>query len=68
MVDATNEGSGEYWNRVFTQDHTTQVTIDVKSLANAYTCMPDLLSPRLEIGVEVTTKWVQSSSTTIILD
>ena len=68
MLDATNEGSGVYWNRVFTQDHTTQVTFEVTSLANAYTCMPDLLSPRLELGVQVQTKWVQSSTTTVVLD
>jgi len=68
MLDATNEGSGVYWNRVFTQDHTTQVTFEVTSLVNAYTCMPDLLSPRLELGVQVQTKWVQSSTTTVVLD
>ena len=53
--------------RVFTQDHTTEMTMKVNSLANAYSCMPDLLSPRLEIGVEVTTKWIQSTTTTVIL-
>lgn len=68
MLDATNEGSGVYWNRVFTQDHITKVTFEVTSLANAYTCMPDLLSPRLELGVQVQTKWVQSSTTTVVLD
>ena len=36
--------------RVFTQDHTTQMTMRVVSLANAHSCMPDLLSPRLELG------------------
>ena len=53
--------------RVFTQDHTTEMTMKVTSLANAYSCMPDLLAPRLEIGVEVVTQWIQSTTTTVIL-
>lgn len=53
--------------RVFTQDHTTEMTMSVISLANAYSCMPDLLAPRLEIGVQVTTQWIQSTTTTVIL-
>jgi hypothetical protein len=39
----------------------------VTSLANAYSCMPDLLAPRLEIGVEVTTDWIQSTTTNVML-
>lgn len=54
-------------NRVFTQDYTTVVTTKVNSLANAYSCLPDLLQPRLEIGVQVQTKWIQSTTTTVKL-
>ena len=53
--------------RVFTQDHTTTMTMNVTSLANAYSCMPDLLSPRLELGVQVVTTWIQPTTTTVIL-
>ena len=53
--------------RVFTQDHTTTITMTVASLANAYSCMPDLLAPRLEIGVQVVTQWIQPTTTTVIL-
>lgn len=53
--------------RVFTQDHTTEMTMKVTSLANAYSCMPDLLAPRLEIGVEVVTQWIQSTTTAVVL-
>lgn len=60
-------GEGKYAGRVFTQDYTTKVSMKVTSLANAYSCMPDLLAPRLEIGVEVTTDWIQSTPTTVIL-
>lgn len=54
--------------RVFTQDYTTAVEMKITSLANAYSCMPDLLSPRLEIGVQVQTKWIQSTTTTVKLN
>ena len=40
-------------DRVFTQDYTTTFKMQVKSFKNAYNVMPDLLTPRMEIGVEV---------------
>ena len=66
-VNPAGKGEDNYAGRVFTQDYTTKVSMKVTSLANAYSCMPDLLAPRLEIGVEVTTDWIQSTSTTVIL-
>lgn len=66
-VDPAGKGEANYAGRVFTQDYTTKVSMRVTSLANAYSCMPDLLAPRLEIGVEVTTDWIQSTTTTVIL-
>ena len=66
-VNPAGKGEANYAGRVFTQDYTTKVSMKVTSLANAYSCMPDLLAPRLEIGVEVTTDWIQSTSTTVIL-
>ena len=60
-------GTGAYANRVFTQDYETQAILRVTSLANAYVCIPDLLQPRLEVGVQVETQWVQSSTTTVKL-
>jgi hypothetical protein len=36
-------------------------------LENAYSCMPDLLQPRLEVGVEVQTQWIQSTTTIVKL-
>lgn len=64
---AEGVGDASVENRVFTKDHTTVMTMKVTSLKNAYSCMPDLLAPRLEIGVEVTTDWIQSTTTTVIL-
>ena len=67
QLDPADKGEGKYARRVFTQDYTTKVSMKVTSLANAYSCMPDLLAPRLEIGVEVTTDWILSTPTTVIL-
>ena len=71
MIDpASKKEVGEdkdYTNRVFTQDHTTTMSMSVTSLAKAYTCMPDLLAPRLEIGVQVVTKWIQATTTKVEL-
>lgn len=65
-ADKKEEGK-DYTNRVFTQDYTTTMSMSVTSLAKAYTCMPDLLAPRLEIGVQVVTKWIQATTTNVEL-
>lgn len=59
-VDPTvKPGSGEQFNRVFTQDYVTtfNMTVDQKCLANAYSVMPDLSEARMEIGVLIVPKW-----------
>lgn len=63
--DAANVAAAK--GRVFTQDCTTKVTMTITSLANAYSCLPDLLQPRLEIGVQVQMNWIQSTPTTVKL-
>lgn len=67
QLDPADKGADNYAGRVFTQDYTTKVSMKVTSLANAYSCMPDLLAPRLEIGVEVLTSWIQSTTTNVML-
>ena len=69
QIDPANGASSNSLaqGRVFTCDFITQMTLSVISLANAYSCMPDLLAPRLEIGVQVTTTWIQPTTTTVIL-
>ena len=54
-------------DRVFTQDHITTVNVTVTSLAKAYNVLPNLMSPRLEMGLELTPKWVQAETTDVIL-
>ena len=53
--------------RVFTQDHTTTVKMTVQTLAHAYNVMPNVLSGRLEIGVDIKLDWVGTTPTTVIL-
>lgn len=52
--DATQTESD---NRVFYQDHTTKATVTINSLENAYNCIPDLKSPKLELGLSVDLTW-----------
>ena len=69
MIDPAEkkEVGKDYTNRVFTQDYITTMSMRVTSLAKAYTCMPDLLAPRLEIGIQVVTKWIQATTTNVEL-
>ena len=67
MMDPAGKGTGDYAGRVFTQDYITTISMNVTSVAKAYTCMPDLLAPRLEIGVQVVTKWIQATTTNVEL-
>ena len=67
LIDPAGQGTGAYANRVFTQDYITTMSMRVTSLAKAYTCMPDLLAPRLEVGVQVVTKWIQATTTNVEL-
>ena len=51
----------EIRDRVFTQDYTTTLNMKVTGLAKAYNVVPNLLSPRLELGIELVTKWVSTT-------
>lgn len=62
------DATGTDKTRVFTQDQTTTVTLKVNGLAKAYNVMPNLLSPRLEIGVTLTTQWEQTTPTVVVME
>jgi hypothetical protein len=66
-LSAPDEGDKDYEKRVFTQDHTTEVTMIINSLARAYNVMPNILSGRLEVSVEMKLKWTEATPTTVIL-
>lgn len=63
---AANED--DYKKRVFTQDYTTTAKMRVTSLARAYNILPDLLSPRLEVGVEIVQDWIQADPVSVELE
>lgn len=52
--------------RVFTQDHTTTLNMKVTSLAKAYNVVPNLLSPRLELGIQLVL-WTSTTPEEIVL-
>ena len=54
-------------DRVFTQDCTTTLNLRVTGLSKAYNVVPNLLSPRLELGVELVTKWVSTTPEEMVL-
>lgn len=43
--------------KVFKQDYTTTATLTVTSLAKAYNTIPDLRTPKLELGMTVDLNW-----------
>ena len=49
-ADATN-------TKVFEQDHKTVAKVTINSLKSAYNCIPDLRSPKLELGLSVDLEW-----------
>ena len=51
-ASATETGS-----KVFKQDYTTTVRVAIKDLKSAYTTIPDLKAPQLEIGLSVDLHW-----------
>lgn len=53
--------------RVFTKDFITRGTVTIKSLNEAYSFLPDLLDPRLEVGIELVPKWIQATTTNVPL-
>ena len=66
-----SEVDSDVRKRVFTQDHITKVNMivgSVQSLPNAYNVLPDVLGGRLEVGIELTPKWTQATTTTVILE
>ena len=60
LKPGTNEkGNPDSKKQVFLQDYTTtaKLTIGANSLKNAYNVIPDLRSPKLELGLSVDLEW-----------
>ena len=57
----------DFQKRVFTKNHITKGVIKISSLKEAYTYLPDLLDPRLEVGIQLIPDWIQSTSVSVPL-
>lgn len=57
----------DFTQRVFTKDYITKGTVNITSLSQAHTYLPDLLDPRLEVGIVVETKWIPATPTNVPL-
>lgn len=57
----------DYQKRVFTKNHITKGVVKISSLKEAYTYLPDLLDPSLEVGIQLVPDWVQSTSVSVPL-
>ena len=55
-------------NKVFKQDYTTTVQLNLKSLKNAYNTIPDLRTPKLELGFSVNMTWLSGHTYTMDID
>lgn len=53
-------------DRVFTQDFTTTLNMRVTGLSKAYNVVPNLLSSRLELGIELVSQWASTTPEEIV--
>lgn len=53
-------------DRVFTQDYITTLNMKVTGLSKAYNVVPNLLAPRLELGVELKVNWESTTPEEVI--
>ena len=63
----TEKDDKDYKYRVFTKNHITKGVVKISSLKDAYTYLPDLLDPRLEVGIQLIPSWIQSTTTNVPL-
>lgn len=54
--------------KVFEQDHTTTANVEITSLKNAYNTIPDLRSPRLELGLSVDLTWQTGLTDDVVIE
>lgn len=64
----TTADGGDAHVKVFEQDHKTMANVSITSLKNAYNCIPDLRSPRLELGLSVNLKWEDGLVANVTID
>ena len=65
-AEASSGATAATVGRVFTQDYTTTLKMRVIGLAKAYNVVPNLLSPRLELGIELVSQWASTTPEEIV--
>ena len=55
-------------NKVFEQDYYTTAKVTINSLENAYNCIPDLRTPKLELGLSVDLEWQQGLEADVVIN
>ena len=55
-------------HKVFKQDYTTTAKVSINSLAHAYNCIPDLRSPKLELGLSVDLDWEKGLVDEVVIE
>lgn len=65
LVSETEEGGAL---KVFEQDHKTVAKVTITSLKSAYNCIPDLRSPKLELGLSVNLEWQEGLEYEVTID
>lgn len=55
-------------NKVFEQDYYTTAKVTINSLENAYNCIPDLRTPKLELGLSVDLEWQKGLEADVVID
>ena len=65
-AEASSGATAATVGRVFTQDYTTTLNMKVTGLAKAYNVVPNLLSPRLELGIELVSQWASTTPEEIV--
>jgi len=64
---AATNSTDENIDCILLQDHVTRVTFDVESLEEAYSTIPELRDPQLQVGVKANLEWVLPTPTTIVV-
>ncbi len=66
-IEVPVEQDQDYKRRVFTKDYITKGVVKISSLKEAYTYLPDLLDPRLEVAIRLVPDWIQVTTTNVPL-
>lgn len=63
----SSDADADLKKRIFTKSYITEVTMKVAALEKAYNVVPDLLSGRLEVGVQLVPQWIEATPANVIL-